>query len=70
MLGVPSMSTYSPDEPRYPKEKIIEALYRRLEVVRNIRAAKCKDEFDQGVNYMASMDVEWLEDLINDIERT
>lgn len=64
------MSTATPDEPRYPKEKIIEALYRRLEVARAIRAAKCKDEFDEGVNYMASMDVEWLEDLINDIERT
>lgn len=64
------MNTSVPDEPRYPKEKIIENLYRRLEVMRGIQLDKCKDDFDQGVNYMASLDIEWLEDLLNDIERT
>jgi hypothetical protein len=64
------MNTSTPDEPRYPKEKILEALYRRLEVMRGVRADDCKDDFDRGINYMASMDVEWLEDLLNDIERT
>jgi hypothetical protein len=60
----------SEEEPKFSKEKIIEALHNRLSAIRAISAAKCNDAFDQGISYMASLDVEWFEDLLNEIERT
>lgn len=61
--------TISAENLNFSKEKIIEALYQRLSTLQHIVNMKCRDDFDTGLNYMASQEIEWLEVFLNSIER-
>ena len=53
--------------------EIVQELYRRLHDVRRAVAGSktfTHDEFDLGVNYRLCCEVEWLEDLLDKIERS
>jgi hypothetical protein len=64
--------TFLPSEPAEAKHDIVQALYQRLKEVR--RAANVKfpldDEFELGINCRLANEAEWLEDLLETIERS
>ena len=66
------MTDFFDKEPEKLVAQLKEVLYDRLKVVR--RAANMKvpldDDFELGVNYSLAHQAEWLEDLLDKIERS
>jgi hypothetical protein len=64
--------TYLPADPASSRDEIVEALYARLSDVR--RASRVTfdldDEFELGINCRLANEAEWLEDLLDKIERS
>jgi len=64
--------TFLPSETTDAKHEIVQALYDRLKEVR--RASNLKfpldDEFELGINCRLANEAEWLEDLLEKIERS
>ena len=65
-------SDFLHSKPDKAKHQIVEILYERLREVRQASVGKTftHDEFDQGVNYRLYCEAEWLEDLLDKIERS
>lgn len=64
--------TFLPSEVTDAKHEIVQALYQRLKDVRraiNVRPA-LEDEFELGINCRLANEAEWLEDLLEKIERS
>lgn len=65
-------NTFLPSEPTDAKHEIVQMLYQRLHDVR--RAANVKfrfdDEFELGINCRLACEAEWLEDILDKIERS
>jgi len=65
-------SSFLPSEASEAKHDIVQALYGRLKEVR--RASNVKfdldDEFELGINCRLANEAEWLEDLLDKIERS
>ena len=64
--------TFLPSNTEESKKAIVDALYDRLKEVR--RASNVKfaldDEFELGINCRLANEAEWLEDLLDKIERS
>jgi hypothetical protein len=64
--------TFLPADVTEAKHDIVQALYQRLKEVR--RASNMKfpldDEFELGINCRLANEAEWLEDLLEKIERS
>jgi hypothetical protein len=64
--------TFLPAEATDAKHEIVQALYQRLKDVR--RASNLQipldDEFELGINCRLANEAEWLEDLLEKIERS
>jgi hypothetical protein len=61
------------NKPELAKQEIVDALYQRLYEVRNaIFGSKTftRDEFELGINYRLDREVDWLETLLDKIERS
>ena len=64
--------TFLPAEATDAKHEIVQALYQRLKDVRrtiNVRPA-LEDEFELGIDCRLANEVEWLESLLEKIERS
>jgi hypothetical protein len=64
--------TFLPSKVTDAKHEIVQALYQRLKDVRraiNVRPA-LEDEFELGINCRLANEAEWLEDLLEKIERS
>ena len=64
--------TFLPSEPAEAKRDIVEALYQRLKDVRramNVRPS-FDDEFEMGIDCRLANESEWLENLLETIERS
>jgi hypothetical protein len=64
--------TFLPSETTEAKHEIVQALYQRLkEVRRAINAGfPSGDEFELGIDCRLANEAEWLEDLLEKIERS
>lgn len=65
--------TFLPADPVSSRQEIIQELYDRLKEVRHAIAGSktfTRDEFDLGINYRLCCEAEWLEDLLEKIERS
>jgi regulator of sigma D len=64
--------TFLPAEATEAKHDIVQALYQRLKDVRramNVRPS-LEDEFELGIDCRLANEVEWLESLLEKIERS
>jgi hypothetical protein len=64
--------TFLPSDTAEAKHDIVQALYDRLKDVRramNVRRA-VDDEFEMGIDCRLANESEWLENLLNKIERS
>ena len=64
--------TFLPSDTTEAKQDIVQALYDRLKEVRRALAVKpwLDDEFDIGIHCRLTNESEWLEDLLETIERS
>ena len=64
--------TFLSAEPVSSREEIIQELYDRLRAVRRASLVKfpLEDEFELGINCRLANEAEWLEDLLDKIERS
>jgi hypothetical protein len=64
--------TFLSAEPVSSREEIIQELYDRLKEVRRASVMKfpLDDEFELGINCRLANEAEWLEDLLDKIERS
>lgn len=65
--------TFLPKDLVSSKHEIVQELYVRLSDVRRAIAGSktfTHDEFDLGINYRLHCEAEWLEDLLDKIERS
>jgi hypothetical protein len=64
--------TFLPADPASSRDEIVEALYERLKEVRRASLVKfpLEDEFELGINCRLANEAEWLEDLLDKIERS
>jgi hypothetical protein len=64
--------TFLPADPASSRDEIVEALYDRLKEVRRASLVKfpLEDEFELGINCRLANEAEWLEDLLDKIERS
>ncbi len=65
-------SSFLPSEVSEAKHDIVQALYDRLKEVRRAMNVKfaLDDEFELGINCRLANEAEWLEDLLDKIERS
>jgi hypothetical protein len=65
-------SSFLPSEASEAKHDIVQALYDRLKEVRRAMNVKfaLDDEFELGINCRLANEAEWLEDLLDKIERS
>ena len=62
--------TFLPADPVSSKEQIVEQLYNRLSDIRLRLEHAPGDEFEEGLDYAMTIEREWLEDLLDIIERS
>jgi hypothetical protein len=64
--------TFLPSNTEESKKVIVDALYDRLKEVRRASLVKfpLDDEFELGINCRLANEAEWLEDLLDMIERS
>jgi len=67
-----TVDTFLPADSEQAKQAIIAALYDRLTEVRRASRVKFEldDEFELGINCRLANEAEWLEDLLDKIERS
>ncbi len=67
-----TVDTFLPADSEQAKQAIIAALYDRLAEVRRASRVKFEldDEFELGINCRLANEAEWLEDLLDKIERS
>jgi len=65
-------NTFLPSDPELKRLEIVQELYRRLHDVRRAAAVQVPidDEFELGINCRLANEAEWLEDLLDKIERS
>jgi hypothetical protein len=65
-------SSFLPSDASEAKQDIVHALYDRLKEVRRAMNVKfaLDDEFELGINCRLANEAEWLEDLLDKIERS
>ena len=65
-------SSFLPPDPAQAKQAIIAALYDRLTEVRRASRVKFEldDDFELGINCRLANEAEWLEDLLDTVERS
>ncbi len=65
-------STFLPSDPELKRLEIVQELYRRLHDVRRASVVQIPvdDEFELGINCRLANEAEWLEDLLDKIERS
>lgn len=65
-------STFLPSDSEKQRQEIVQALYARLSEVRRASLVKfpLDDEFELGINCRLANEAEWLEDLLDKIERS
>lgn len=63
---------FLPADAEQSKQTIVAALYERLREVRRASVVKfpLDDEFELGINCRLANEAEWLEDLLDKIERS
>jgi hypothetical protein len=65
-------NTFLPADAEQSKQAIVAALYDRLKEVRRASLVKfpLEDEFELGINCRLANEAEWLEDLLEMVERS
>jgi hypothetical protein len=65
-------NTFLTADPAEAKQAIVAALYDRLTEVRRASRVKFEldDEFELGINCRLANEAEWLEDLLDTVERS
>ena len=65
-------NTFLPSDPELKRLEIVQELYRRLHDVRRASVVQIPidDEFELGINCRLANEAEWLEDLLDKIERS
>ncbi len=65
-------NTFLPSDTEAQRHKIVQELYDRLRDVRRAAALQIPvdDEFELGINCRLANEAEWLEDLLDKIERS
>jgi hypothetical protein len=65
-------NTFLTADPAEAKQTIVAALYDRLTEVRRASRVKFEldDEFELGINCRLANEAEWLEDLLDTVERS
>lgn len=65
-------SSFLPSDTEKQRHDIVQALYARLSDVRRASVVQIpvEDEFELGINCRLANEAEWLEDLLDKIERS
>jgi len=65
-------NTFLPSDTELQRLEIVQELYRRLHDVRRASVVQIPidDEFELGINCRLANEAEWLEDLLDKIERS